>query len=490
MSSLPEILSIEPFQTEETMEVKTEVLDPINISQTECVFQVARNGTLDGGSFISLAVTCDGAGFLPLDTGIFSLVKSAHLLIGGKEVASCNDVGHYSTMVSKFNTPETRAYVDSVKSGRSGARYNEVLTGGAGSGRIMPTDLDYTNFQADATATCVVPPQLKPTTSDDTTPVFSVPLSALIPMMKMRQIPLFTIKENVFIRLVFNTQANVAGDVGNICCFPQGHAGSTAVSVSTVNVKFYADHLYYSDSTQDDTARQVYSENGLSFLYEDLILTTAQIPALAVNPAVNTTVSQQVERDIAVAGRTVRSLLVQDRFSTATANRGHHVLGKYHSGTLDTDEEYNFRINEMRVYDRDVFRPSNKYAELAQVFNTPLQVPTQLYSIDVDSDKSNGAKAPNQNSVYIGAIEGHVLPNATNADRSNDLRGTSHVTGLDLTTSSVNVLGNGRQIGSKPIIIMKKLGRTRDREGAREVRVYASVERLMTIRNGKVTVSA
>lgn len=486
MSSLPEILSVKPMSTVENMTIKTEVLDPINISQSECTFQLSRNGILDGGSFVSLAVTCAAGGFLPLDAGIYSLVKSAHLLIGGKEIASCTDCGHYESMVSKFTTPEHRAFVDSVKSGRTGARYNEV---DEASGRIMPTDLVYTNFSADATATAVVAPQLKPGTTAASTPVFSVPLSSLIPMMKSRPLPLFAIQENVFIRLVFRQQSAAAGDVGNICCFPAGHAGSTAVSVATSEVKFYSDHLYYEDATMEDLSRQVYSENGLSYLYEDQILTVAQIPAVA-NPGADQVSEQSVERDIAVAGRTVRSLLVQERFTNATANRGHDILGKYHASTLDTDDEYNFRINEIRVYDRDVSRPSQKFTELSQVFNVPLQVPSQLYSMDVDSNKQETDKKPDQNTVYIGQIEGHQLPDETNAGRDSDIRGTSHMIGLDLTTGGLNVLGNGRQVGSKPIIIQKKLKRTNNREGAREMRIYASVERLMTLRAGKVIVSA
>jgi lipopolysaccharide export system protein LptA len=110
--------------------------------------------------------------------------------------------------------------------------------------------------------------------------------------------------------------------------------------------------------------------------------------------------------------------------------------------------------------------------------------------MDVDSNKQETDKKPDQNTVYIGQIEGHQLPDETNTGRDSDIRGTSHMIGLDLTTGGLNVLGNGRQVGSKPIIIQKKLKRTNNREGAREMRIYASVERLMTLRAGKVIVSA
>ena len=54
--------------------------------------------------------------------------------------------------------------------------------------------------------------------------------------------------------------------------------------------------------------------------------------------------------------------------------------------------------------------------QLTQVMGKPLQVPNQLYSFDADSDKSTADHTLNQNSVYIGKIEGIQLPNATNTD--------------------------------------------------------------------------
>lgn len=485
--SIPSVLSVTTMPTVDTMKIKTEVLDPITISNSECVFQIPRNGILDGGSFVSLAVTTDGnEGFLPLKTGIYSMIKSAHLLIGSKEIGSCSDCGHYHTMVSQFSTPEHNAFVESVKGGRSMDRFVEV---DAATGRMMPQDLDYTLFAADATATAVVPENLKPTASDSTTPVFSVPLSDLIPMMKTRPLPLMAIEENVFLRLVFKTQSTK--DDGTILCYPNNAASSGVVVPSKVNIKFYSDHLYYADDAMGEMMSEVYSDQGLSYLYEDQILTVAQVPSVA-DPGAGTVTSQRVERDVAVSGRTVRHLMVSEKYTTLGDNNGHKVLGEYVSNDMTTDTTYNWRINEQRVYDRDVSRPSHKYTELSQVLGAPLQCPTQLYSFDVDSNKDSGfpARPLNQNSLYVGQIEGHQLPDATNTDLSNDIRCSSHYIGLDLTTSEMNVLGNGKKVGSKPIILSKNYQRTTGRYQAREQRIYAHVERLMNIRNGVVTVSS
>ena len=485
--SLPQILNVQTQSSVSNMSIQTQTLDPINISDSECVFQIPMNGILDGGSMVSLAVRTSAGvsdAFLPCKTGIFSLVKSAHLMIGSKEIASCEDCGQYETLVSQFETPEKRSFIESVKSGRSLDRWIEV---DEASGRLIPQDLDYTTFAVDTTAAASVPPNLKPTDNDATTPVFSIPLHKLIPMMKTRSLPLFVIKENVFLRIVFQTQS--ATTDGTICCFPSGSGSVGTVVPSRVNIKFYSDHLYYDDNTMQETKARVYSDVGLSYQYEDTILTVAQVPASA-NPVAGSVAEQSVERDIAVSGRTVRSLLVAEKFTTLADNAGVGVLGEYVSNDLMTDSSYNWRINEQRIYDRDVSKPSHKYTELSAVLNAPLQVPSQLYSFDVDSDKAESDRAVNQNSVYVGSIEGYQMPNGTNTVLGNDLRASAHYLGLDLTTSGFNVLGNGTTVGSKPIILSKSYKRTNGKNQGREIRCWASVERLITIKGGDVVVSA
>ena len=290
-------------------------------------------------------------------------------------------------------------------------------------------------------------------------------------------------KENVFIRLQFNQQSAQADRT--ICCFPTGSASSGVVVPSLLNIKFYSDHLYYKDGSMEQTQKAIYSENGLSYLYEDSILTNASIPSTA-NPTAPSVQNQKVERDMAVAGRTVRNIMIAEKEVGATDA----LRGAYFSDTMYRDDEYNFRINDLRFYDRDVSNPAFKYNELTKVLGKPLQVPSIKYSFDADADKSRDDRLPNQNSFYIGQVESVVLPDGSNANLTDDQRGKNHYVGVDLTTSGFNVLGNGKRIGVKPIIYSVSKFRSNGKNGAREMRCYANVERLITIKNGDVVVSA
>lgn len=483
-NQLPAILNVQTIPTINNMEIKTEVLDPITSTNAEVVFQIPKNGILDGGSFVSLAVrTATGVSdaFLPTETGILGLIKHAELLVGSKVIASTEDFGHYQTMLRQFETPEHRAYVEAVKNGNSIDRYCEVDNA---TGRVLPQDLEYTIFANDNSARGVVSALSKPTDNDNTTPVYSVPLSTLIPFMRSRQLPLFAMKENVFIRLQFQSQS--ARTDGTICCFPTGSTSSGVIVPSLVNIKFYSDHLYYKDGSMEQTQKAIYSENGLSYLYEDSILTNASIPSTAnpTHPAVQT---QKIERDIAVSGRVVRNIMIAEK-EVGSSNA---LRGVYFSDTQFRDDEYNFRINDQRYYDRDVSNPSLKYNELTKVLGKPLQVPSIKYSFDADSNKEFDDRRPNQNSFYLGKIENVTLPDSDGiTNTTDDQRGKNHYIGVDLTTSGFNVLGNGKQIGVKPVIYSVTKFRSNGKNGAREMRCYANVERLITIKNGDVVVSA
>jgi len=471
--SLPDVLKVQTLPSIENMKILTEVLDPITITDKTCVFQIPKNGILDSGSFVQLGVTADGDFFFPLSTGIHGLIESCVLKAGNKVIASNTQYPHYTTAVRQFDSPEHRSFVDMVKSGTAGDRFSS-----AGSGRITYRDL----ITADDLGSQTVPSIIKPTTSDDTTPLFSVPLSVLIPMMRSRQLPLMSIKEHLYLEITF-AQQSVVGDVGTICCLKQGSTpASYKVTPSKVNIKFNFDSLYYTDEAMDQVMSQTVSQDGLSILYEDQIVTDAAVPALASQPT--GIVEQKVERELALSGRVVRSLLIQDKPSALN----HSFLGKYVSRDTVQPSSLNFRINDQRVYDRDIVDPTRKYDELAGVMGRSLMVPSQLYSFDCDTDSAQ----LNQQSTFIGTIEGHQCPDATNtnATGATDMRATSHYEGLDLTKSGVQQLGNGAKIGVQPIRVLKTYKRTSQDYQSRDMRVFASVERLMLIKNGEVVVSS
>ena len=70
------------------------------------------------------------------------------------------------------------------------------------------------------------------------------------------------------------------------------------------------------------------------------------------------------------------------------------------------------------------------------------------------------------------------------------LLGSQHYLGIDLTTSPLNAPGVGQQIGQKPVQMLHTLTNTNDDYEGRDVKYFSTVERLMSLRGGQVSVSA
>jgi hypothetical protein len=476
--SLPSQLDFGTIKDIETMSIRSNVLDPITITSQQAVFQLEKTGILHGNSMVQLAVRGSPDLFFPPQTGIHGLIKSVFLKVGGRVIASSEEYGHYQTLMRQVKHPDHRAYVDMVKSGTILDRWACQEDG-----RLVPRDMILDLSSATKTArTATIPEFIRPTTSDDTTPVFSVPLSTLIPMMKSRPLPLFAIKEHIYLEINFNTQL-VAGDIGVICGMKNASTDSPAVSLSVPNIKFVSDHLYFTQERMDAQSKSIFSDTGMGFVYVDTITTVADVPATGVVTGVK---KQQIERKLGVSGKAVRNILVSDKPSGVR----HPILGEYFSQDQRIPSELNYRINDQRVFDRDVSSVTRQYEEVSKVFGSPLMMPSQMYSFDIDTDKDQDTQPLNQQSTFLGLIEGHQLPSATNADLSSDVRGRLHYDGLDLTKTGFQEIGNGEMIGVKPILLQKTYSRTSGDDSARKLRIFCGVERQMLLKNGEIIMSA
>ena len=209
--------------------------------------------------------------------------------------------------------------------------------------------------------------------------------------------------------------------------------------------------------------------------YEDLILTSTSVPALTSTPTGSDVVKQDVVRDIGVSGKNVRSILVHNHKSTNS------LMGKYSSSAFNVPEEYNFRINDKRVYSRNVVNEARKANQLKDVFSTNINCLAAEYSNDPLTNKQVGNQPVNNNVISTNTFHGHSMQ---------QLQGEMHFTGVDLSTSPLQQMGAGTQVGQKPIEHLLQFNRTAQNNSARSLKYYSMVERLFTIKGGQVLVSA
>jgi len=469
MSGLPEVLDVKPMPVVESMNVETNQLDPVIINQTFCRFVLEKKGILDVGSVVTLSVhpvaAGDGKAFLPIKTGIHSLVKKAVFKAGTKVISQVDDYGVYQTMKRAFKTNEEKELKDIIKIGSS----DTIMPSPTGDGKYAMKACEYTAVGA------AQPYDALSLKSDETAcPVFSIRLSELFPMMRNIQLPLYLIDEHISIELTFRTQG--ATQTGIIANFEDGYAGDTSMSVGTGNVKFLADYLTYSSARMDATAQMVMSDSGLVMPYEDLILTTASIPSANPAPTGTAVVKQSISRDLGLSGKTVRSILIHDSVATGDALQGVYSSLGYH-----VPDEYNFRINDQRVYARDIVLESRKMDQLSQVFGSQINCGLGEYSFDPLTN-SQSPEHPINNQVFSAAT---FLGSAMTS-----LAGKCHYEGVDLSKTPLNIAGAGTQVGQKPIECLKTVFRTANDNATRTLRFFAMVERMFSLKSGQVFVSA
>lgn len=476
-ANLPPALLTAPMATISTMNIETNVLDPIVINQNFARFVLERKGILDTGSAFtfSLHTTAagDGKGFLPLKTGIHSLIKRAVLRIGSKVVAITDDYAHYMTIRRQFKTSEEKSQKDMVKTGVTDVVCPQNVVDGTNGGQLQIRDVTY----ATSTAATILK-QYQLTESQIDCPVFSIRISELFPMMRNVQLPLYLINEPCSIELTFNTQATGAGDLGKVACFDETYRagpGDTSITLGTRNVKFLADYLTYDDDRMNATAKLVMSENGMSIPYEDVVLTSTQYPTLA-NFAGGTSVGRQnLVRDLGLSGMMVRSILISQSLQANNA-----LLGRYCSPAYAVPDSYNVRVNDQQRYPRQVESESQKAHQLSQVFSTDIAVANSEYSLDQATTKAANNVISNQ-MMCASTLEGHSMEL---------IEGQQHYIGIDFSVSPLNQPNNGVQVGQKPIQILHTLNRTALYNADRDVRYFSLVERIMTLRGGMVQVSA
>jgi len=471
-SQLPDVLNVKPLNAIETMNIETSQLDPIIINQNLCRFVLERKGILDVGSVITMSVhptallnAGDKKCFLPIKTGCHALVKKAILRVGTKVLAISDMYGTHQTIRRAFKTNEEKSQKDYIKNGT----HDCFQPDNKGLGFYQMKDVLYAADQTTAT----IDPSVQITVSETDCPVFSIRLSELFPMMRNVQLPLYLMNEPVSIELTWNTQVDGAATLGKMLCFADGYGGTTGAKIGLDNVKFLADYLTYEDGRMAATAKIVNSAQGLSMPYEDMIVTNTNIPAAAVTGA--DIVVQNITRDLGLSGRNVRQILLHDREAPSNA-----LLGVYNADGFNVADSYNWRINDQTIYSREVTLQARKANQLAQLFGTPINCLNAEYSSDALSDKQTANHPVTNNIVSDNTFEGVNMQSVQNS---------MHFTGVDLSTSPLNIPNSGIKVGQKPVEHLRVLRRTLENKLARNSTYFSTVERAFVLRNGLISVS-
>ena len=332
--AIPDLVKIGTIPTDTAIDVATEILEPVSFSQGECRFVLSNKGILHSNSRITMALTGDvfnailpdSSAFLPINIGIASLLSRVRLTIGGKTVSEIEDFAAYFAYESMFISPEQNKEREQVFTSRVGLGVKPTLkerfTTLASAGNPLlntesiteadtvcvdnGTDFNYyssSNLQVMPKGTTPLPTRAVMSWQDDVNKgVFSILIADLFPFLKMNQLPLFMLNEQVMIHLTFTPAV-----AGALAATPSSRIvttlGVTGTRDSTIvrnDVAMVADYIFY---PQEMMMAYAEANRNMNFSYVDYQFVKRTVPSAEFDG--------QLIQNVGGAGRIVNKVCVQ-----------------------------------------------------------------------------------------------------------------------------------------------------------------------------------
>ncbi len=281
---IPDLMKIGQIPTSYGQTLTTDVIDPVTFSQKRVRFTLSRvAGFLHSNSKITLGVTpkTNSRAFYPLNIGVSSLIKSAQLIVGNKQICAIEDYGDYHAYQSLFISNENNKEREQFLSQRAinhSPIYEDLVFGktaddtpnsaseyGLGLGKNPVVSA------AGAHPMQLLPFQIHDATSAATieeAPVYSVYLSDLFPFLKTNQLPAFMIDEEIHIDITFqDTLSSLAGASNSLrMCCTNGQTSAVEYDITQDQVKLVYDSISYDGAIMAQYAAQ---NPKVVFQYED-----------------------------------------------------------------------------------------------------------------------------------------------------------------------------------------------------------------------------
>ena len=371
-ANVPDIVRIGALPINTQMSVDTDITEPVVKSQDFCRIVLENKGLLHSNSKIVFNMEeTDIDCFMPLGISANSIIERAVLKVGTKEINSTDDFGHYeayrSTFISGENTVE-REMITTGKCVNFGFQYNEA----------SDTTSDFI---------CLDVGREKDTSDSDTTlpdymmlknqREFQINLSSLFSFLKMNQLPLYLVREQVSIELHFTTLASSK----RVSVRSGATTSGADLNIDLDSIKLIADYIFYPTEIMDAFARQ---NSNMTMSYMDYRLSKQTLTSTASASQVNNI------RNVGGAGKIVTKLIV----GLSDETTSDQLLNNYNSRTLfETDSLgndsfsasliSNVKYNGEFLYPIDVDNFARHFHNVQQAEGTQPFIPKSCYSKEI-----------------------------------------------------------------------------------------------------------
>ena len=473
------LLQVNSKNSTGSVRIESDVLEPQQSSQSYATFNIRRAGILSNDSRLVLTVFANNATTrLTALGGAYAMIRNATLRTSsGVVIAQSTDINYLASIKNQYQSQEQRDKVGRYKNGTYNVfEYNKDNTNISGVYALGNMFVQGTNRDQHA--------RDKLGNGVGNSVEYVISLRELFPELFPFSLPLFALEGNVQLFLEFSDD----GQTGERAVASDGNNASIgAVSLDLANLKFISDHIFMAQPEMDKLMAMTRTSTGIVVPYGDYneIVFTRVAPS---EPTANNKTDTRYQSSIGMAGLRVKHVLIHNQQITADEKPadGQKILGKYASCSdyVGVDgSKLQLQINNQNYYTQDL--PSQEfYKELEDVFGVAPSIPYPFYTtIGAVSDGTFGD----------GTAKYTVLRNMFSNDNCygvgmENLLGQANILGVNFCNplNRANTGANGILVGNSPVLLSYERGFTNNKTFNIKQRVFVCVERLMSIRNGKI----
>ena len=379
---IPDLIKIGSIPSDMSVDVDTDVLDPVVINDKFCRFVLNNKGFLHSFSKIVLATespTQAESVCYPVGVGIHSLIQRCALKIGTKTIAEIEDFAHWMAYKSMFIENDINHYRETFITNRVLAHEFNYITEDRASA-VQQDDVDADNVYIkgqvepiigarllynSASATAVqnlgnvaIADELQLNNRSGNEPEFSISVADLFPFLRFNQLPLYMIDQQVSIELHFTPNSGI----NHRTCVESTALTSSPAPILTSAVQFVADYIYYDGELME---RYRNANPSMTYNYIDYRLNKRSIPFASLG--------QKTIMNVGGAGRIV-SKCISGLANDAKATPDDSNLNIYSAliGLADDTNNNNqplitnLRYNDNYLYPLDRENPAIHFNDVIQ----------------------------------------------------------------------------------------------------------------------------
>ena len=511
-SSLQDLVLDKSDDSELSMYIMSNVLEPITKSKTQMKFIIPNEGILSRDSYLQFEITAGkSGGFLCCGSGVFSLLKNAEIRIGSQRIQSNPNLPIWKQITKSYDTASYRNNYTKYMNGiNTTISPTPVGVRTATDGNVNTGLLQLTGAVPEPANMTIqnLPYELELSTSVATTQSWSVRLADLFPLLDSVELPCFLIKNPIEILLTFHTQDVGTESVnpdsyGAIGCFI-GADGARADANATMALNLdtcllYSDHLYYSDTRMFQIEESMNDQKGMALLYTDVISVVSNQSALGgVAPAGETKPNKRIFQ-LPVSNYSLKNIFTcfqcpdysgaSAGYKTKVGTYSNSLFGKYALLNSPRPYELQLRINDALHYPQNLVSDSLKFSECEYVYASPANLACGLYSYNGSNSGKDGYDFYANGSGFFPTAQDATYSFWGGISTAYNMTGNLHFTGINVS----NIYGDNNNdtilVQQKPIELLTTWYINSDADLALNNYTFMEVVKMFSLNAGEVVIN-